>query len=335
MSFCRQREVEHRALARLRGGSDASAVPLDDALKEGISQLPIDIEARQVTVSFAEPVTMKVDSQTMMPGGARSRAGMQLWIDGLQARGRYTFTRSEAAAGYGRADAGLTNALGRLARKRRIVSPRRGFYVIVPVEFSIPGSPPADWFIDDLMRYVGHPYYVGILTAAAHHGAAHQQPQQFQVVSDVPFRPVKVGRVRIEFVKKAGVERCPVVRLNTSTGTMAVGTPELTAMDLVRYVSHAGHLNNVATVLSELGDKIDPARLLEVVELTAVEVSVVQRLGYLLDKVGRCDVGASLAAWIEARAPRSVALQVGLPASGAPTDERWRVRVNTEVESDL
>ena len=273
---------------------------------------------------------MVLSSPSAPPGG-----GIQEWVHGLQARGRYSFTRVEAAEGFGRADAGLTKALGRLARKRRIVSPRRGFYVIVPAEFSIPGSPPASWFIDDLMRFIGHPYYVGILSAAAYHGASHQAVQEFQVITDVPLRPVRVGRVRIVFAKKAEVHRCPVVRLNTSTGTMAVGTPEVTALDLVRYLSHAGHLNNVATVLSELAEEIDPARLVEVAEQTAVEVSVVQRLGFLLETVDQRDVAAPLAVWIAERGPRTMALHTGLPAVGAPTDKRWRVRVNTDVESDL
>ena len=138
---------------------------------------------------------MRRDGPSTPPGG-----GTEAWVHGLQARGRYTFTRKQAAEALGRAGAGLTKALGRLTQKRRIVSPRRGFYVIVPAEFSIPGSPPADWFIDHLMGYVGHPYYVGLLSAAAYHGAAHQQPQQFLVVAAVPMRPVRVGRVNIVFV---------------------------------------------------------------------------------------------------------------------------------------
>ncbi len=261
--------------------------------------------------------------------------GIEAWIRGLQARGRYSFTREEAAEGFGRADLGLTKALGRLARKRRIVSPRRGFYVIVPAEFAIPGSPPADWFIDDLMGYIGHSYYVGLLTAAAYHGAAHQQPQRFQVVAEVPLRPVRVGRVHIAFVKKEGIENWPVERINTSTGTMAISTPEATALDLVRYASVAGHLSNVATVLSELAEKIDPSRLVAVVEATGVEMTVVQRLGYLLDLVEMEDTAAPLAGWVSEQSPRFVLLRPGRAGADAPTDARWRVRVNADVEPDL
>ena len=233
-----------------------------------------------------------VVSQTMQQGSpSMSRhGGIDAWVRGLQARGRYSFSREEAAEAFGRADLGLTKALGRLARNRRIVSPRRGFYVIVPAEFSIPGSPPADWFIDALMRYLQHPYYVGLLTAAAYHGAAHQQPQQFQVVAAASLRPVRVGRVNIVFV---------------------------------------------ATVLSELAEKIGPDRLVSVVEETGVEASVVQRLGYLLDSVEMGEVAGPLATWIAERSPRLVSLRPGRSAKGTPAHARWRVRINADVEPDL
>jgi hypothetical protein len=54
-------------------------------------------------------------------------------------------------------------ALRRLKQQGRVVSPRRGFYVVVPPEYRAAGSLPASWFIDDLMRYLDQPYYVGLL----------------------------------------------------------------------------------------------------------------------------------------------------------------------------
>ena len=57
--------------------------------------------------------------------------------------------------------------------------PRRGFYLIVDPGHRELGALPATAWIDDLMRFHGVPYYVGLLTAAALHGAAHQQPMAF------------------------------------------------------------------------------------------------------------------------------------------------------------
>jgi len=100
------------------------------------------------------------------------------------------------------------------------------------------------------MAYLRRPYYVGLLSAAALHGAAHQSPQEFQVVTDRPLRPIEVGRTRIRFVKKAHLAKTPTVGVKAPTGEIRVSSPEATALDLVRYPEHAGYLSNVATILS-------------------------------------------------------------------------------------
>jgi len=269
------------------------------------------------------------------PASGLNSRRLAAWVDGLQARGSYTFTRGEAAEAHGRSDLALTKVLGRLVRKGRIVSPRLGFYVIVPAEYLLAGAPPASWFVHDLMGFIGHPYYVGLLSAAALHGAAHQQPQVFQVVSDVALRPAEAGPVHIQFVKKERLTACPIVQAKTSTGTMRVGTPEVTALDLVRYPKVAGHLDNVATVLCELGEVLNAGQLVVAAEVTGVELSVVQRLGYLLDLVGPGEPAGRLSVWLAEREASVVPLRPGRPTRGAPTDRRWRVRINEQVEPDL
>lgn len=91
------------------------------------------------------------------------------------------------------------------------------------------------------MGYIGRSYYVGRLTAAAHHGASHQAAQVFQVIVDLPTRPVVVARVRIDF-HEGFVAKGQTARANTPTGTMAVSTPERPALDLVRYSLACGGL---------------------------------------------------------------------------------------------
>ena len=50
----------------------------------------------------------------------------------------------------------------------------------------------------------------------------------------------------------------PVQSVNTPRGTLLVSTPAATALDLVGYQHQAGGLDNVATVLSELAERIEP-----------------------------------------------------------------------------
>jgi len=253
------------------------------------------------------------------------------FLDSLQASGRYTFSRAEAGKALGLSDVALKNALWRLARTGRVASPHRGFYVIVPPEYRAAGSLPAPWFIRDLMDFLRHPYYVGLLTAASLHGAAHQAPQEFQVVTDRPLGGIEIGRVRIRFVKKAHLSRPPTVAVKTPTGEMRVSTPEATALDLVRYPERCGGLSNVATVLQELAERLDGGELVRVAEADG-EVAYAQRLGYLLDRVGRQEIARALAEWVNARAPRVTPLSPGEAITGAQRDARWRVGVNEEVD---
>src|SRR4026208_1109532 len=87
-------------------------------------------------------------------------------VDAFQAKGRYVMRAEEGRRALDLNDEAFKKAVHRLSAKQRIVVPRRGFYVIVPLEYRQSGSPPPSWFIHDLMKHDGQPYYVGLLSAA-------------------------------------------------------------------------------------------------------------------------------------------------------------------------
>ena len=254
-------------------------------------------------------------------------------VEALQASGRYTFTKEAAFKAVGATETAFRFAAIRLAAKGRVVSPRRGFFVVVPIEYRDAGAPPPAWYIHDLMAFQGLPYYVALLSAAALHGAGHQQPQEFQVITSQPLRIVQAGRARIRFFKKSGVEQTRVVEMKTETGSMRVSTPEATAFDLVAFYRSVGHLNNVATVLADLIEKIDPKELARAAK-SGVEPPHVQRLGYLLEQVGGRSATGPLFDWFSRQSARSVPLQAGKAATGAQENRRWKVLVNMHVEVD-
>lgn len=259
---------------------------------------------------------------------------VQEWVDGLQASGRYTFLRSEAIRGTGGRPGSVRKALHRLVQRGRIARMKDYFFVIVPLEYQSAGCPPASWFIDDLMAAMGNPYYVALLSAAGLHGASHQQPQEFQVMTDRSVRAVRAGRVRIHFFTNRHIGAVPVVAMKTPTGTMRVSTPEATAVDLVRYPRGAGHLGNVATVLSQLVPALDGGRL-AVASDKAGDVRVSQRLGYLLDHVGARSITSPLAKRIKELQPRPVLFRPGRPPTDGKADPRWRVIPNEAIEVEM
>jgi predicted transcriptional regulator of viral defense system len=255
------------------------------------------------------------------------------FVDQLQATGIYTFSHADARAAMPTSEIAVDNALRRLKKRGRIVAPRRGFYVTVPTEYRTAGSPPPSWFIDDLMRFLGQPYYVGLLSAASIHGASHQQPMTFQVVTDRPTREGRAGRARITFHMSRQVAETPAVPMQTETGTMAVSTPESTAFDLVRFPAACGGWSNVATVLLELAERLEPEALCSVAQLR--KTPEIQRLGYLLDRTDQPRLADPLLRVLGSKRYRPVMLAPDAPRTGVEAISPWRVIPNLDVEIDL
>lgn len=223
--------------------------------------------------------------------------------------------------------------LSRLRRQGRMFSPARGLYVAVPAEYRSWGVVPAQWWIDAMMEHLGRDYYVGLLTAAAIHGAALQAPQVFQVIVDRQLADRDIHRVRLRFHVSAALGHLPagaVERVTTETGSMAVSSRELTAVDLAATPTLAGGLDNVASVLAELGD-LDTDVLGAIGSL--YPRSVIRRLGWLLDEV----VGMGGLEPLQRLAAPDTGNITPLDVHAAPTGRRhqtWAVLVNASVEPD-
>ena len=270
----------------------------------------------------------------IMKQKVKNRHPLRDYVDQLQGKGYYTFLRKDALKALKTTDTAFKFAANRLVKKGRIISPRRGFYVIVPTEYKVAGAPPATWFIDELMKFHKAPYYVGLLSAAALHGAAHQQPQEFQIITSIPLRPIRVGREKIRFFTKKQTAHTPIEKKKGATGFFPISTPEATAFDLLRYSSSVGYLGNVATVLNELKAMISSVHLLEIAKAEG-EVAYAQRLGFLLDYLGASALTGQLYKWVKRHAPLSVPLVPTRKLTGHPRkDLKWAILINEKVEVD-
>ena len=225
------------------------------------------------------------------------RSGLSSYVSELLSAGRTVFTAKEAEQVLGVGRGAFLDAAERLQRRQALLSPRRGFYVVVPPQYASWGGPPPAWYIDALMRHEGQTYYVGLLKAAELHGATHQAVMEFQVVSAKRLPKVRAGRNLIVFYFRKNVETVAAGTEDrkTATGTMKISSAALTALDLLRYPRASGGIDNVATALSDLAEKIDPDQLAAL--SASVERPVVQRLGHLLEHLGH---GALTGAMLEA-----------------------------------
>jgi predicted transcriptional regulator of viral defense system len=106
----------------------------------------------------------------------------------------------------------------------------------------------------------------------------------------------------------------------------------VTALELVGYPNHAGGLNNVATVLSELAENLDAGKLLEVARLSPVSWS--QRLGYILELVGQEDLAKAIAPFVQEQARSYTPLRRAAAIARAKRSPGWKLIINADVEPD-
>jgi len=255
-------------------------------------------------------------------------------INHLQSEGRYWFLRSDLIKTLRMTPNAFKKAAARLIAQHRLAHIRRDFYAIVPLEYQATACLPATWFIDALMSYLKQPYYVGLLTAAALHGSAHQQPMVFQVITNKPIRPISAGQVRLEFHYKKDIKQHFYQPVKTASGTMNVSTPEMTAFDLIHYTHASGQIHHVATVLSELDEQINAEKLATLFEKNEVEIATTQRLGYLLEKIESNLTTESLHTQLQIKKYRYRSLAPMQKTPVLEKNNRWRILVNESIEVD-
>ena len=189
------------------------------------------------------------------------------YLEKLRSGGKRCFTSQEIMqtlnVSYGAARAGLS----RLKRDGKLISPVNGLYVIVPPEHKSYGSIPAEELIPIMMKHINAEYYVALLSAAEFYGASHQKPMLFQVITNKRIKhSLKFGQVHIKLIYKKSLAALPIKDFVVSSGYLNVATPELIAIDLLKFPKHAGGMNNIATVLSELIESINVHKLIELAE---------------------------------------------------------------------
>ncbi|MEI2779643.1 MAG: type IV toxin-antitoxin system AbiEi family antitoxin [Tetrasphaera sp.] len=253
--------------------------------------------------------------------------------DWALSHGRASLTTQEVAEHLGVPVGQVSERMAEPMRRGEWSTPARGFWVPVPAEFRPWGAPPGLEIVDLFADWAGVDYYVGWLSAAQIHGAAHQSPQVFQVAVSRQLRDRRLGRTRFEFRKRAGIADLPVIHRQTHSGTARVATAELTALDVARDVLFAGGRDNAATVVADLDEIVDLDRA-ELVRLAPrFAVSAVRRLGWMLEEFGNPDGLEEL----RATALDGPATPSRLDPTGdlvGPLDARWNVRVNRIPEPD-
>lgn len=251
-------------------------------------------------------------------------------LNQLQARARYYFTPAEFAQLTERraGSAAVTMALHRLAKRGRVVALTRRppGYLIIPPEHASFGAPPFSWWIDDCMKGIDPHYYVGLLTAAQHWGSAHYARQDVQVLVARVRPSLTPGRLKITFVEKRGLETTPTVSVSGGIAPWRVSTRAATVLDFLRHQETIGGLEAVVRVLRDLAPSIEPPELRAALGGLG-QRSTAQRLGFLLDQLGKRRLSRVVSSWLGERGHRvPQQLELGtIPSRRLKTDRLWNV----------
>ena len=152
----------------------------------------------------------------------------------------------------------IKNDLFRISSQGIIYPVYKGFYVIIPPHYAAKRMVPPIYYIDQLMSYLNKPYYISLLNAAEIHGAAHQRPQKFSVMSVFPKSSVSQSKNNtLVWVYRKEIPTDFLLSKNSETGVIYYSNAELTALDIVQYEQYIGGLSRASTILEELTEKLD------------------------------------------------------------------------------
>jgi hypothetical protein len=231
----------------------------------------------------------------------RRNGAAAAFVEDKLAEGRVAFTMTELVAETGLSVVAASNQIRRLGDRVRRVTRPQAFFLIVDSSHRAMGAPPLQWWLDEYFRWLGHPYYLALLSAAESHGAAPQAVQVHQVMTDAPRREVAVGRLQVRFFVKRSIEQTPVQQPAGAYAPLRVSTPEATALDLVGYASRIGGIDRAHETVIPL---LPLMRIRELRRALDAERSTksAQRLGYLLERSGADRLAAVVHEWLPAKA---------------------------------
>lgn len=263
---------------------------------------------------------------------------LESWVELQLSMGRFGFALDALRQSFmEQSETAIKFALKRLADKGKIISIFKGYYLIIQPQYASKGILPPAIFLDSFMNFLERPYYLALLNAAAYHGASHQQPQEFFVVTNFPVlrNTLKKG-LKINYISKREIPEELLEIKKTESGYLKISNPVLTATDLIQFEKRMGGINRVATVLNELAEVIKPEDFNELI-IANVPITALQRLGYILDQVIENNVLADALFQALERVGAKlfrIPLKASASKKGFSSDERWKIIVNAEIEID-
>ncbi|MGY6543234.1 type IV toxin-antitoxin system AbiEi family antitoxin domain-containing protein [Arthrospiribacter ruber] len=258
------------------------------------------------------------------------------FVENCLAYEQYAFSWDEVKVKIPKTDVALRHELGRLSKKKEILALRQGFYLILPPRYKGFGKLPLEFYVEELFKFLDKPYYIAFFSAAAFHGASHQQVQQSYLMTKIPnLRDIKKGNIYLSISATSKWPNKNIQLRKSDAGIFNISSPALTAIDLIHYQSKMGGLNRILAILEELAESMTPEDIQELLQWYP-HTSSIQRLGYLFQELQSDRVLLDpLEKYFIGKNYFPVLLCPDKDKKPGRVDNMWKVVRNIKLESDL
>jgi hypothetical protein len=274
------------------------------------------------------------DTRPTAQAQPRRRGFVEQFLNQSQARGEFIISVGQLARTGQMTHLAVRRQLEHLSQRVQHLPGRPSAYLIVPPEHLARGAPPVAAWLDTYFRLRGQPYYVGLLSAAALHGSSSQALQVTQVLTTKPTRPMDIGRLHVDFYVKTHLRQTPLSALTGMPASLAVSSPEATALDLIAFSHRIGGIRRATEVIADLKGVMSLVGLRTALR-AETQTSVKQRLGFVLSFLGL----DRMAEEIRRSLPKRLAvalLQTQAPVAHRAGDahQPWMVLDNVGLETE-
>ena len=254
----------------------------------------------------------------------------------LQSYEIYAFSNEDVLKNCIAPETTLKTEFVRLSKRKQIQNLRKGFYVIIPAKYQNVYKVPVQLYIERLFNYIQKDYYLSLYSAAALHGASHQQIQQDYIICNgIKMRDIDKGNFSIKFFQTTHWPKKNIIKKKSDAGLFNVSSPTLTLADLLHYQNKLGGINRMLAIIEELAETI---QLEDVQELITwyPHVNTFQRMGYLLEQF---DVNEAILEVIQLHLDKQKVYPMLLSPikneKPGSANNRWKIDVNITLENDL
>jgi len=248
----------------------------------------------------------------------------------------YSFSVDELRRETGKTDTSIKRELVRLSEKGEILNLRKGFYLIITPRYSSAQKLPIQLYCEKLFKFLNRTYYVGLFSAARFHGASHQQTHREYLITKKPkFNDISKRTIDIRFFTTSNWSESNIQLKKSDAGIFRISSPALTIVDLIQHQSKLGGINRMLATIEELTEELTKKDLANLLSWYPNK-STLQRFGFLLEEFG-FDEEFQEIIFSELKAKNFFPVLLSPKSKEKPgaVDNKWKVDINVELESDL